>query len=367
MDFITEALPKLYDLFPQPMFFTRNGIILSANPCAVKKHILPGEPVLPILGANASLLDRLPDAPSVELGLRLGGEDYDASATPMEDGWLFAVHQKTAGSIPDDAFITISNALRNPLSNLFSSANMMFPRLEELESPEIRKGMASMNRAAYQLLHIACDLTELRGLSAGDLKLVREKTELCAFFRALSETVEPLMQTMGLHFDASVPTKACFGWIDRQKVTRAIYNLLSNASKYTPKGGQIRMCAEFSGENLLLRVTDNGEGMDSGALATVFSRYLRPASVEDARSGVGFGLPYARRVAQLHGGNLILTSTAEAGTTVLFSMPLAAPEEAPTAVHTPVTRFDYSGGFCHELLEFSDVLPLDVFDSININ
>ena len=367
MDLLTDILPRLFELFPQPMFFSRSGIILAANQHAIGKHILPGEPVLPLLAGSEELLRQLPDAPAFEVGLRIGGEDYDASATPMEDGLLFAVRQKTAGTIPDDALVTISNALRNPLSNLFGSAKSMFPRLEELEDPEIQRGMASINRVAYQLLHIACDLTELRGLSAGDLQIVRERTELCDFFQTLCDTVQPLCQAAGVRFKAVPLTEPCFGSIDRQKVTRAVCNLLSNAVKYTPKGGKVRLSASISSGNLLLRVADSGEGMDSTQLSNAFSRYLRPLTLDDPRTGIGFGLPFSRRVAQLHGGNLVLTSTPQKGTTVLLSLPLTAPKAEPPKLSSPIRNLDYSGGFRHELLEFSDVLPIEVFDSVNIN
>ena len=90
------------------------------------------------------------------------------------------------------------------------------------------------------------------------------------------------------------------------------------------------------------------------------------ALLPGASWGAGFGLPLAQHIVQLHGGTMMISrKEAGAGAMAVFSIPLGEPD--PQAVKSPIAGMDYAGGFRHELVELADVLPLEVFDSSNVN
>lgn len=366
MERITEFLEKTYDLLPQPVFFAREGTIIAANQAAKLCFVLPGQPLLSVLSDTKSLADLSAEA-ALQLRIRLAGEDHEATITRLEDGLLFVTQRKAAENLSADILGAVSQVLRTPLSNLLGAAKTLFPQLEELENPELGQEMAALNRTAYQLLRLTFNLGDLQMLSAGQVKLAREKTELGAYFSALCDTIESCCRAAGRKFRCSLPSRVFYGWIDRQKVQRAVLNLISNSVRFTPAGGAISLSVKTAGGNVILQLSDNGEGMDAARLSSAFSGPEKTAQLWDPRCGLGFGLPYARQIAQLHDGSLVISSAPDKGTTVVISLPLAEPQAEDTRLCSPGMNFDYAGGYRHELLELADVLPLDVFDSVNVN
>lgn len=291
----------------------------------------------------------------------LADQPMQTCVCPLEDGLLFIVSPEQNPDLPSQSMGAVAQALRTPLSNLFGVASNLFPVLDELEDPAAQQNIAAMERAFYQLLHITCDLSDVPGVLNGSLRLTREKTELCEFFHEIFEKAEPLCRAAKLTLSCQLPEKSFSAWIDRQKLSRAVWNLLSNAMKFTPPGGSIVMSLSRTEKNAILRVSDTGEGMDPGLLPKVFSRLSDQMPPADPRWGIGFGLQFVQCVAQQHGGTAVLQTQTGAGTTVIVSLPLEQPEQNGSYFASPIIDVDYTGGYRHELVELADVLPLDVF------
>lgn len=134
-------------------------------------------------------------------------------------------------------------------------------------------------------------------------------------------------------------------------------NLLSNAFKFTPKGGRITLEIRVEVKRVELRLTDTGCGIAPELLETIFDRYLHTERIDPPPHGLGLGLPICRRIAQEHGGSLLLTSRPGEGTTVTVSLPnqKAQKQELSTFI------VDTTGGFNPILLELSDALPKQAF------
>lgn len=224
-----------------------------------------------------------------------------------------------------------------------------------------------MNRAHYQLLRLACNLTDMRSALLGELKLRREKAELTGFFRELFDRAVPLLRETGLELRYTCKAKPFCGWIDRQRLERVIWNLLSNAVKFTPKGGTVTAELEYTLQAAILRIHDDGEGVSQARLSSVFQGYDRSCALGDPRWGAGLGLPLAEHIVRLHGGTLMLQSEEGSGTTMVLSLALSVPGTTELQFHSPTATIDYTGGYAHELVELSDVLPLSEFDSYRIN
>ena len=363
MSLEVQQLTQLLDGIAQPVFAVKDGVIVYCNRAAQALEIREQSQILELTDAA---LYRADWTGTVNLPLRLPGGPAEAAVYPVEGEQIFVIQTRTAQPAPDMAFFA-AQALRVPLSNLFGASARLFPRLEELEDPAIQRNMASLNRAFYQLLRTACNLTDLRAALDGEMKLHLEKTEMTSFLYGIFERTAPLCRTRGVTLECSIPPQTFYAWIDRQRLERAILNLLSNALKFTPDGGTIGLRLEHGETSALIRVQDSGEGIAPSLMASAFSRYARAMEVGDPRWGVGAGLPLARSIAQLHGGNLVVQSEADKGTCVCISVSLRTPDVQTRTLKSPVAEADYTGGYSHELTELADVLPLDVFDSVNIN
>ena len=126
----------------------------------------------------------------------------------------------------------------------------------------------------------------------------------------------------------------------------------------------MRLTLTRLGRRAVIRLSDNGEGMDAEVLVSAFHRYARPDTPEDPRLGAGFSLPVVQAIMQAHGGSILLQSQKDGGTDALLTLPAGEPADR-TLLKSPRVSIDRSGGFVPELVELSDVLPPEIFDVRN--
>ena len=192
-----------------------------------------------------------------------------------------------------------------------------------------------------------------------------ESTELCSFFAEVAEKTESLAQEAGIEVRYLCPPTDLMAMADRAKLERAAYNLLSNALKYTPRGGHIQVELKKRGDLAVFRVIDDGDGIPEDILGTVYARFRREPGPGDTRWGIGLGLPLVRRTAAFHSGTLLLCRTPEGGTAAAMTIRLKEGRE--DKVSAPVLRVDYTGEHDHGLVEMADCLPWQVFEAESIN
>ena len=146
--------------------------------------------------------------------------------------------------------------------------------------------------------------------------------------------------------------------MDGALVERAVYNLIANAARYTPKNGTLCLTVERLQSIIAIKLSDNGEGVSPQMLARLFAPEAEP-EVGDPRWGLRLGLTLVREIARLHGGSLILAGNgAEAGTTAVFSLSL---DPARQELRSPGLQYDYTSGCHHGLVELSELLPAELY------
>lgn len=360
-----NELKLLLEQLAQPAFFETDGEVRFYNRLAGEYRVRAGRPVMDLLPDGCGL----PEAGSapVHAQLTLSAGPADASILPYAGGRLYLLTPPARTELHPQTLLSVAQSIRTPLANLLAGAAALFPKLEALEDPDLQKQTASMNRAYYQLLRLACNLTDMRGVLMDELHLRREKAELTGFFRKLFDRAAPLLTAAGFEFEYTCTAKPFCGWIDRQRLERAVWDLLSNAAKFTPKGGRITAELEYTHAAALLHIRDTGDGMTPDLLADAFTAYDRDFALGDPRWGAGFGLPLAERIAQLHGGAIFLESEPGGGTTATLSLSLQVPSTKELQFRSPTASIDYTGGYPHELVELSNVLPYTEFDSSRVN
>lgn len=356
---------KMFDTLTQPVFAVRDEMVVYCNYAALERQIAIDDPAEKYLNFS-EYEEELSENKDFEVEISINEEKCQAQVHRLDGNLLVVLNPEACAMITPDTLFTMSQSLRTPLNNMFSVAREFFPQLEALEDPYVSKNVASINRGLFQLLHLACNMTEFSSALFGELPMALEKTDIGAFLQELYERLEPLCELSGVELECSLPGRKAFAWIDRQKLERVLLNLVSNSLKYTPRGGKLVLRMESTPASVMIRLTDNGEGLEPELLSTVFSRFERPRQPGDPRWGVGFGLRLAQQIARLHGGALLVESKPGEGTAVTMSISRKEPTPEQK-LKSPLAQVDYAGGYRHELVELADVLPLEVFDSVNVN
>jgi signal transduction histidine kinase len=131
------------------------------------------------------------------------------------------------------------------------------------------------------------------------------------------------MEEKQIRLDVTLPPKLAKLHVDKDKLAATLVNLLSNATKYTPRGGEVALRTKVSEQALVIEVIDSGYGISADELPKVFDKFFRSADPRvQEESGSGLGLSLAREVARLHGGNLRVNSELDKGTTFTLTLPL---------------------------------------------
>ena len=346
---------ELFNAFSQPVIFLQDGKVAYANHAAAA------------CGVDASM-DRTQVVWEEDGSVKLRLGDLLAPATCCDylDGALYIADENWDGAhISTDTLLNVAQAMRTPLTDVFSVSTSLFSVLEEMEDSGISRSMARLNKSFYQLLRLMCDLTEMPAAMEGSLSVRLEKIELRAFMQELYTMAGSLCQTCKHTLTLSLPDKTIHVWADRSRLTRAIYNLIANAVRHTMESSVISLRLIRTDTVAIIEVHDPAEPGSRICDTTHASEDERYLQIVGADAGFGFAI--ARAVARAHGGTLIVGAGDDGGTTAAFSITLRAPDKKTQEFHLSRAKFDYTGGISQELIEMSDVLPIEVFDSVNVN
>lgn len=348
-----EQLKQALALVGQPVFFAENGRVIWRNEAAA---VLIAEGTLVTALVDGQLFDLWSRRDVLRLPMTLAGIDYLVSVRPLQDGLLFAAERLQVGRDPAALLATAALHLRQPVHELFSAAQTAMELLPE--SGKAEAAAAELNRSLYRLLRYCGQLSDGSRALHHALSVRRVPTEAKHYFDALAGEITPLLAAAGLHLHYSGLNSPCRIWLGEELVERAVYNLIANAARYTPKDGTICLSVEQVRNIVAVKVSDNGEGISPQTLARLFAP-AKELETGDSRWGLGMGLALTREIARLHGGTLMLSGHgAEPGTSAVFSLSL---EPAKPGLRSPELEFDYTSGCHHGLVELSEMLPAALY------
>ena len=255
----------------------------------------------------------------------------------------------------NEVLLHVAAQLRTALGGMHIAVSRLAPPDRRDRDAVLDRDAALLNRNYYSLLRLATNLSNAPMLLSDEL-LLKENTDVVEWLAGLCRQAEPLfaLRSVTLTFQCSAGHHTVA--IHRDCLEQAVWNLLSNALKFTPDGGTVTVSLRFGHKQVLLVVADTGCGIPAGDMETVFDGYLHPERLAVLPSGLGLGLPLCRRIAEGHGGRLLLDSKEGQGTTVT----LALPDETMGDVVEDVT-FDYAGGFQPALVGLADGLSFEAF------
>jgi PAS domain S-box-containing protein len=238
----------------------------------------------------------------------------------------------------DEFLATLSHELRNPIAPIRTALEVL--RLADGDAGRTDAAHAIMERQLKQLVRITDDLLDVSRITRGQLELRREQTDLRTVVRNALETMQPLVTAAGHVVRVKGPTEPMWLDGDPARLTQAIGALLSNAIKYTDRGGLIEVNATVQRGFAVLAISDSGIGIKAGDLSRIFDMFRQAdRSLDRSRGGLGIGLTLAKRLLELHGGTLEARSRGVGhGSTFTLSLPLA--DQPAAAVAEPAVRVE---------------------------
>ena len=241
----------------------------------------------------------------------------------------------------DEFLAVLAHELRNPLAPLRTGVDLLM-QLQAPATPVAGRTLAAMNRQLDHLVRLIDDLLDVSRISRGVLELKKARADLGATIHAAIETFRAVFEQRKVTLVVNTPHPIS-ATVDATRISQIIGNLLHNASKFTPQGGTVRVELDHHAGNAIIRVSDNGMGIPADQLERVFEMFARIASGASASDrGSGIGLALAKRLAQMHGGDLTAWSAGEGrGTTFTLTLPGADTVASATEVQAkPPRRFD---------------------------
>ncbi|MCB0322596.1 MAG: PAS domain-containing protein [Bdellovibrionales bacterium] len=218
---------------------------------------------------------------------------------------------KDADRRKDEFLATLAHELRNPLAPLRTGLEVV--RLANYDSSVVAKVHSTLERQTEQMVRLIDDLMDVSRITRGRLELRRKRVELEEVVQSAIEATRPLLDANRHHLEVSLPTESTPIHADPHRLAQILANLLNNAAKYTPSGGQIRLAAERNGTELLISVKDNGIGIPNRERERIFEMFAQvERSPQELSSGLGIGLTLVKSLVEMHRGQIEVTSAGPA-------------------------------------------------------
>ena len=265
--------------------------------------------------------------------LKLAEELARRAAAAIENARLMgelreAITRREEADRKKDEFLAmLGHELRNPLAPIMTAVELM----------KLRGGFRAererqvIERQARHLVRLVDDLLDVSRITRGKVQLRREAAEMSLVVAKGIEIASPLLEQRRHQLTVAVPAEGLVAHVDVDRMAQVLANLLTNAAKYTPSGGHIRVSAAQEGESIVVRIRDNGMGIAKEMLGRMFDLFVQgQRTIDRSEGGLGIGLMLVRSLTELHGGTVSAHSEGH-GRGSEFAVRLPAQKAPPVA------------------------------------
>ena len=239
-------------------------------------------------------------------------------------------------------FTNVSHEFRTPLTLILNSLD----RLKSLPSlrPETERTIRTMETGTQRLLRLVNQLIEFRKLQTGKFQLKIQKTEAVGFLKSIYDTFEGSAQDKKIDYSFTSNVDSAEVYIDRGDVDKIVYNLISNALKYTPQGGKVNFIVNADADltQLVLKVADTGIGIPAEKRSRLFTRFMSDAGSE---SSMGIGLNLTKSLVQADKGDIWFEENPGGGSVFTVVLPVCRSAFAPEEIVETDGSADVNPGY----------------------
>ncbi|WP_056030934.1 cell wall metabolism sensor histidine kinase WalK [Loktanella sp. 3ANDIMAR09] len=246
-----------------------------------------------------------------------------------EAPYLLILRNRPAGSsgLSDDFVATVSHELRTPLTSVKGALGLALSGASGPITDQTRKLLDIAHRNVGRLMLLVNDILDLEKMSSGNMSFDMVPTDLRTVIDAACEANTDFAKGYGVNVSCDVPDHPAMALLDADRMHQVMTNLISNACKFSHKGGTISIVLTTLGNGShKIQVSDKGIGIPADALETIFERFNQAGSIHRNRSGsTGLGLAIVKTIVEAHDGSISLSSTQDRGTTVTITLSGVAP------------------------------------------
>ena len=230
-------------------------------------------------------------------------------------------------------FMNISHEIRTPMTLIVAP---LLSLIKQDDDPHRRSIYETIRRNAERILGLINQMMDLRKIDKGQMQMHMCETELISFIGDIHMLFDQQAKAKNIRFTYEHDTQMLPVWIDRQNFDKVIVNLLSNAFKFTPTGGQIAMSVTHDDRQVHIAIKDTGEGIPEDKLDRIFDRfYQTPSMANDRKTGTGIGLDLTRSLVELHHGTIVAHNNKDgAGCEFVVTIPLGNEHLKPEEIIT---------------------------------
>jgi signal transduction histidine kinase/PAS domain-containing protein/ActR/RegA family two-component response regulator len=233
--------------------------------------------------------------------LTLAEDIAGRAATAIENARLYR-SLKEADRRKDDFLAMLAHELRNPLSPIGAAADLLQLPLSKHQLQDTGNVIA---RQVKHMSGLVDDLLDVSRVTQGRVTLDRRPVDICQAVSAAVEQVRPLIEKRLHQLTLAIGSGPLFVSGDEKRLVQVIANLLNNAARYTPEGGNIKLSLESQGDFIDIRLTDNGIGMEPELVASAFDLFVQGTRTADrSQGGLGLGLALVKSLVELHEGSV---------------------------------------------------------------
>ncbi|MDR7000035.1 cell wall metabolism sensor histidine kinase WalK [Neobacillus niacini] len=322
----------------------KGRVILINDPAAemldVSRETVLSQPIVSLLGLSDTntFEDLLEEKDSLILDYSTKTKPYILRAnfsviqkeTGFVNGLIAVLHDITEQEKIDterrEFVANVSHELRTPLTTMRSYLEALADGAWRDE--EIAPNFLEVTRTETErMIRLVNDLLTLSKMDSTDYKISPEWVNFVNFFHGIIDRFE-MAKEQNVTFKRKLPSNPIFVEIDEDKLTQVLYNIISNALKYSPEGGQVTFSIQEAEDRIIISISDQGMGIPKENIGRIFDRFYR---VDKARTrklgGTGLGLAIAKEIIGAHGGAIWATSQEGKGTVISFSLPYEGSEE----------------------------------------
>ena len=224
-----------------------------------------------------------------------------------------------------DLFLaTLSHEMRTPLNAIVGWLSIL--RHEDAETRHFQEGLKVIERNTMAQVQLIDDLLDVSRIVSGKLRVDIQPCELADVINAGVNVTRPAAEARGITLDVRLDPSASGAWCDSVRIQQVVWNLVSNAVKFTPKGGRVEVTLSREQSSFQIQVSDTGQGISPELLPHVFDRFRQADSSTRRRfAGLGLGLSIVKYIVEAHGGTVEATSPGEGkGSTFTVRLPIRA-------------------------------------------
>jgi signal transduction histidine kinase len=227
---------------------------------------------------------------------------------------------EAADKMKTEFVASVSHELRTPLNTIIGFAEILVKEFfGSLNDKQLEYGQGILDSSDHLLLLIN-DILDMANIQAGKMELEKTPVDLAAMLQTITPMVQDRANQRHLEIKTEIDNDLGFVKVDERRIKQVIFNLFSNAIKFTPAKGEIVLGAHRTQDGYVMTVRDNGKGIAEDQIEHIFERFTKGDTTKQ-NAGAGLGLSLVKSFVELHGGHVELTSKENVGTTVSCYLP----------------------------------------------